>query len=402
MRTRTDVLDTTLPFKIRRQVNDGPWSTVINKNYDRYALYHKIIDRKGKGRNNPCLHIKLESDYYPASNYRYTIKQGSSTYYHHIENGDSVVIDDTQLINDVLLGDIPRVTDQDLLLAAYENLKPTMESGFEVTNFILELKELPSLFKWWDRSAGFARNASQNSLNYNFGVKPFLSDCQSLYNGLKDYQGRLRAFLDGAKTTQRRHAKFSFNSSIDKEYKYASGFRNPQLYYGWTFEGERSSEHYVTMTYRYSVPDMSADEYYIRGLLDTIGLQLDAYVVWNAIPYSFVLDWFFDIGDILKRYRKPWLSPSVRILDTISTRKVSAHADQYRHPYYPNNYFMGAHMLDYYQRRILSGDSIGEVLSRVSPLPSLTGGVTLRKVFLGSLLVEQRIPWDGVKRRYGY
>lgn len=41
---------------------------------------------------------------------------------------------------------------------------------------------------------------------------------------------------------------------------------------------------------------------FIKGLLrtlDTLGLVPDFYVIWDSIPYSFIVDWFLPVGDIL-------------------------------------------------------------------------------------------------------
>jgi hypothetical protein len=37
--------------------------------------------------------------------------------------------------------------------------------------------------------------------------------------------------------------------------------------------------------------------------LDLLGLNLDPAIIWNAIPYSFVVDWFVNVGDYLHSLR---------------------------------------------------------------------------------------------------
>jgi hypothetical protein len=37
----------------------------------------------------------------------------------------------------------------------------------------------------------------------------------------------------------------------------------------------------------------------LRGALDALGFELNPQIIWNAIPFSFVVDWFTGIGDVL-------------------------------------------------------------------------------------------------------
>jgi len=41
----------------------------------------------------------------------------------------------------------------------------------------------------------------------------------------------------------------------------------------------------------------------VKGFLDSIGFQGNASIIWNAIPYTFVIDWFFGVGRWLNSLR---------------------------------------------------------------------------------------------------
>jgi hypothetical protein len=40
----------------------------------------------------------------------------------------------------------------------------------------------------------------------------------------------------------------------------------------------------------------------LLGLLDTLGFELNPRIIWDALPFTFVIDWFFDVGGYLNRY----------------------------------------------------------------------------------------------------
>lgn len=61
----------------------------------------------------------------------------------------------------------------------------------------------------------------------------------------------------------------------------------------------------------------------MRAWLDTLGLNLSPTVIWNAIPYSFVVDWFANVGDCLKQYDSNWLSPYTELGFFVENQKFS-------------------------------------------------------------------------------
>lgn len=47
---------------------------------------------------------------------------------------------------------------------------------------------------------------------------------------------------------------------------------------------------------------VGVDEAVTRYIMDLVGLNFNPKTVWDLIPYSFVIDWFVDVGSILERY----------------------------------------------------------------------------------------------------
>jgi len=73
--------------------------------------------------------------------------------------------------------------------------------------------------------------------------------------------------------------------------------------------------YHATLVYSYSIPGVSGVRRKIRGWLDSFGVRFDPAVVWNATPFSFVVDWLVDIGGFLRSFSPTDLGMNIVILD---------------------------------------------------------------------------------------
>jgi hypothetical protein len=64
----------------------------------------------------------------------------------------------------------------------------------------------------------------------------------------------------------------------------------------------------------------------LRALLDAFGVMWDPAIIWNAIPFSFVLDWIWDVSEWLGKWARPNLPVQLRIMDFYILWKYSGHA----------------------------------------------------------------------------
>lgn len=58
----------------------------------------------------------------------------------------------------------------------------------------------------------------------------------------------------------------------------------------------------------------------INYFLDVLGINANPAVIWNAIPFSFVIDWFVNVGGFLERLRVD----NIRAATTVTKFCVSA------------------------------------------------------------------------------
>jgi hypothetical protein len=66
---------------------------------------------------------------------------------------------------------------------------------------------------------------------------------------------------------------------------------------------------YGNMTYWYTVPTMGGLIDQTNAFLDDIGINLNPAIVWNAIPWSFVIDWVLNVNLWLDQFKYRQLEP---------------------------------------------------------------------------------------------
>jgi hypothetical protein len=47
----------------------------------------------------------------------------------------------------------------------------------------------------------------------------------------------------------------------------------------------------------------------LTGLVTAFGVNKVASIIWEAIPYSFVVDWFVNVGDMIRRWEGQYVDP---------------------------------------------------------------------------------------------
>jgi len=289
--------------------------TVVNSNGCPQGSYEKISYETPKfKRYGNCYHLKssiLFSDTsptwgdYPTTNRWYLSNICGA--YRHVENGPSF----STL-------DVPQ-----LVAEAYQTMKPTLEAGFSLTNFLVELGEFKQMFRLWNRNKRFISNVGGGYLNYQFGWKLFVKDVLDIYEKLKTTEKRLNDYKSQQGKLLVRHFTVKLaeeeventNNSVSDENRKVS---------------VRNKLFFCTMKYRYTVPALdrhSNEVVKYLAWMDSLGLKLTPGVIWEAIPFSFVVDWFINVGDYLNQLDSDNLDSVIEIVDfCYSIKSVTTHS----------------------------------------------------------------------------
>jgi hypothetical protein len=211
---------------------------------------------------------------------------------------------------------------------------PTVTSGLSLVNFVLELKDVRRMFTVWNKRKSALGNVANAHLNVSFGWIPFFSDIASIVRSLQTLETKLKR-LEGraGKISTRRYslnlptdADLTIDENLLVDYTYMGipsgtwGAWDPVKFRRLTRYSAQPVFH-AKLVYRYTMPGAKGVMRKIRGYLSTLGLNLDPSIVWNAIPFSFIVDWMLDVGKFLRHFRINSLDLRTEVLSFTSSVK---------------------------------------------------------------------------------
>lgn len=199
-------------------------------------------------------------------------------------------------------------------------------------NNVWEFKEIARLAKpLGDNIKSFGvKNVANAHLWYAFGVKPLVNDVVNLVNVLKGLKNR----LTWLRKNQGKPVKVKFSKDLSTSVRPANTTST------WNV-GETSYVYkdcrckytaYALITY--DVSQLSDLEIQARILLHSFGVDKPLTVLWEAMPYSFVLDWFVRLGDWINRLQ-PAITFPVSFLDVGHYVKIEGFRFVYDTFYWP-------------------------------------------------------------------
>jgi hypothetical protein len=170
---------------------------------------------------------------------------------------------------------------------------------------IAELHKLPELLQF--RLRNF-RDIGHDYLNVEFGWKPFLNDMRDAFNSIITVEKRLKQLArDNGKPIRRRASKVIENTTYSE-----SGYNPPVLSAcpsrlaavpgsgssTWT----RRKDVRFTARFRYWIPTTGPEASIERAYraLQVLGALPTPKLVWDLMPWSWLIDWFSNIGDVIE------------------------------------------------------------------------------------------------------
>jgi hypothetical protein len=232
---------------------------------------------------------------------------------------------------------------------ALDEMIPSLDSGFSLPVFIFEIIELKALFK--GISAVFTKlpkhakklfknpkkELSSGYLSAIFGWIPLVRDLETIMTKIVLLQSTVEAYILDQNIRRTFHFRKALNPEtfqdsdwfdwtdfteyvIDEE-DYPQSARDSLVmaFYDLSYKVRTKKsvtdlKFHATMDYTYSIPNFGRTVKFL-GALDKFGIQLSVKDVWEIIPFSFVVDWVFDIGSMLEEFQLEHLPVEVVIHD---------------------------------------------------------------------------------------
>lgn len=194
---------------------------------------------------------------------------------------------------------VSEATLSDWSLEAYNTFQDQVPTEVSIPNFLYELKDLKGMIPSLDRHS-LSKTASNNYLGFEFGVKPFIDDIKKMLSLTTDVTKRLEHLIAingrASNLLYRKYVTYeeplSFRRSIlggETNQGFDVLFKRQSARVVFTASGKLYQD----------LQDLSTQVGYLKALAAAGGFNKPARVVWNAIPYSFVADWFFRYGKVL-------------------------------------------------------------------------------------------------------
>lgn len=193
----------------------------------------------------------------------------------------------------------------------------------DLGQFIVELRDLPAVpfrralkggasFKSIPRIAlnelKDFRNLGSEYLNVVFGWKPFVSDLRKMYYLWQTIDKRMAQIVrENGKNIRRRATvesgseSGSTTSTQGYPWHYFRG-APPNWTSGSSFLVHETTTKYrvwFSGSFRYYIPDTSSSLWDKRARLALFGALPTPELLWNVLPWSWLVDWFGNVGDVI-------------------------------------------------------------------------------------------------------
>lgn len=225
---------------------------------------------------------------------------------------------------------------------AVRSMLPVIRPDLSLVNSLIELKDFKSLPGTLRNVQRFGkaikaaktlrytyRTMADCYLQTQFNILPLLSDITGIWNAVRRARSRINDFLSREGRTRVAHYQCFLNefSNTYSETPYGGG-----PFYGrcedngvdYPYHVAASWERSVTydpslfhaqIQYRYFYTDFQRKHASALERLDRLGLNLNPAIIWNAIKFSFVVDWLFGVNRWLNDHASSgWMTPRIDIL----------------------------------------------------------------------------------------
>jgi hypothetical protein len=188
---------------------------------------------------------------------------------------------------------------------AYQRMKPT-KPVFSGLNSIYELKDVPGMLL--QRFIGLGlKGIGSYYLALKFGWEPLLKDLIKLYTVQQDVEKKLQWLLrHNGKPVRTRVMLSDTQSSPTVTSGTLSGVAPglPDAFYiasrNWEKTFQTKETFWASATWKFFLPEnvggVNWQPAIKRGLL---GLSPNPAVIYKAIPWSWLIDWFFNVGNVI-------------------------------------------------------------------------------------------------------
>lgn len=254
----------------------------------------------------------------------------------------------------------------------------------------------------WDRAFGWFRKAANKlswvNLAWQFAVRPTLDDAQAIGRIIDTFKSELSELIRKAGQLQRRHYRRPCDIiDLPAEAVRATGQISGTYWirYWSRYEWYQRPVYHASCLFDYNASKLRGMLGQLDSLIHSFGVSKMASVIWEAIPYSFAVDWFVSVGDFIDKLEDSILDPLPIVIHDFSHSLKYEYKTILTGAFSYNNQASFGDAFDYYVKRRL-------VYERRRDVPSLWDSLSARtpnlnQIGLGLSIIELRL--DGINRK---
>jgi len=315
---------------------------------------------------------------------------------------------------------IPNPLELDSLLgSSFLRMLPGIKPELSIINSIIELKDMKTLRETFShaedllnrltklnnlRRSAFAnlsfreilRKRSSDYLQLKFNLQPLYSDIKGVFYAFSRWSRQTMRLLAEAEKLNTHHISIGINEYDTSTHSYeSSDWHSPGLEFGMNFyqlirqtKSHRkvtyeASQFHLEMEFQYTFSKLQREHARLFTLMDSLGVNLNPAIIWNAIPYSFVVDWVLNVSKYLNTLSVREMEPAVNIRRCLwsikRSRSIECSFDLLNGP--------AANPAS-----TVTETAYKRVLCMPSPASLIASGLSSTEVSLGAALVFSRRP----------
>lgn len=181
---------------------------------------------------------------------------------------------------------------------AWNKFKPA-KPDLQLAVFIAELRDIPGLM--FKRLNSF-RSLGQNYLALEFGWKPFLRDLKAWFESIIQIDTKIAQLKrDNGQWIKRGGTLFDTSSptSVERSSSAYAITGVPRRSVTTTTSITAQEKCWFTARFKYYIPGLDDNFGHARAVLHTWGLEITPEQLWQLIPFSWLVDWFSNIGSLI-------------------------------------------------------------------------------------------------------
>jgi len=225
-----------------------------------------------------------------------------------------------------------------------KTMLPSIKAELSALNSIIELKDFHSLprtvsnlYSFLTRTFGGSSGggstlrhmfhpSGDGYLQAKFNVLPLLSDIAGIQHAILSTKRAIDNLLIRTRTVQTRHFAYNWDEFSDGAEQSSDAY----LFFGtsenfpsffWQYNGcylsrtvrNSPSRFHAEIEYNYTLSRYEIENAQLLGFLDAFGVNANAAIIWNALPWSFVVDWVLGVSRWLDDHKTLNLEPKVVI-----------------------------------------------------------------------------------------